>query len=1848
MKKRILCMLLALLMAVSLIPGPAFATEQDCNCDLENGGTHVATCPNYICPECGTGPWHEVCPESGEDPVYDFSGDVGKFVQLSNSSIEYGVSVSGDPENDDGVVFYEEEFAEGTVFRITGWSVDSITGLWYRVEFCSGGVVEDSAEYWPADAWILYDYLDESYEYEPALEFVPCPVCGKEVCTDKHILCDICGQYDCGLVHAYCGVCGTLDCPIAHIYCEICKSFDCGIEHEPLPREDFTPPTAPAIPENPQLPDGYDVAIVDGSGNPVSGEDGIILGWSEKSSLSAWSALDEGVSYQWQIFVDFDGGFWMDITGQTGKGLLLSRAMLMSALDSSGRTWLRCVTRNEEDILISDAVCVTLLPEYADENPMAMTLRAFGNSAFVSQGDVAPAAVDTVAISIHYREAGGDEIAGMNPYKAIIPAGTAFNQTVLLPTRPGFAPFRDVNGDGKIQTEDGYYDIAGQKFVDDGSGSQETAESAETVVLNLTAEQTNADTEYDVYYLPIKVNVAIRYFFQNIDDDGYTEETEYYYATYLRTGTVVTDAYLEARLEEKIGEPLVGFTRMVHNDEPVAADGSTVFECYYDRQYYMIHLSLVGGHGTEPVYARFGTSIEVPDPVRFGYTFEGWELVDAKLEPGVDSSTIPTNALPVTIPAGSLYYAAQWKAIPNGVNYTVVYWRENAEPNPDGTYGYSVWGTDNTPKGTAGSRVSGSDNVPEDVHNGEKDYFTYNDTMTDKNVEVKGDGSTIVNVYYTRNTYTIQFKAYGKCCLTAHTHGTGCNSTLICQLEEHSHTDACGAKTLSCGKEEHEAHTNACLNCSHVCDLACFALGGNGWYSLRGIDPPLNPGTSADGYIYSRTEGSGWGQQTYYYLKLGDEWYCAHYGNSPYPTTRISRNCSHVHGVECYKDVIHTHAESCYSYTNCTKTAHTHDADDCYSDCTLIQHTHTSVCETDHVKTSGWNNDHTFNNTVYVITAKYDADISKVWPSYDVLKESSRHYQDGDGNVMLPNYGQFTGWSGFGNTAVSKRVNMTSDLCDSSGMKIATANYGGSYTVHLFYMFESFDQTSGAKAPNTVTGEARRQLNGIWYDSSPVYYQTVNAGSNDFAQKEITGMIDVGKDDPERIQGTEYNNFLYYNRISYPLKFQSLDDTAYETVVKFGKHLKEYAYPGGQLREPDYPSTLEPEAYDFGGWYTTSDFLEGTEADEDYFNLESSTMPNSEMNFFAKWVPVSRTVIFFRYYESMEQWLNAPEGPARDAVAAQLKAEDRMVVTTVQHGQLVDEEVADRVLEDWIYDLGDDDSVQRVGFFYLENGEKKAFSPQDIPVTDDLVLYAEWRGQDEHPWRVEYVLKNDHDTKVAATDWGYSRVGVLHTFFAKTGSQLYPGYTVGYFPVTPSHSMVMKAEENPDEATLNVYQFEYVQVTNVTYRVRYLEKGTNKVLHPEKEVSTTNAVVTESYEEISGDQKYVPDEFYKKLVLSVKEDGNGGYVGNDELNVITFYYEASTTLAPYAVHHMLQTLEVGYEEDFDRLENGIGTIGETVSIAPDMIDGFEPVRGVCGGNTISNGGPYTIPVTENGTELYIYYQRKSFDYKVYYYLEGTSTEILDHKEGSALYGATVTETADKYVNEQRYMLIGENSRSITIGSGQNQIIFYYRPIRYEAQYIAVPNEGGISNPNYDASEGEIPFNGSIPINNENYEFVGWFLDAECTHEVTEDKATIDAVTHRLTPKKLKDDKGDPITEYTFYAKFKLLAADFTITRTNAKPGQVFVYRVTGENGLSIDVTIVGNGSVTIADLPYGKYTVTQLNGWSWRYDDGPQVVEHKEGGVFPTFGNPSVIGKWLSGISNFLKNIFGVSHGGAG
>ena len=241
------------------------------------------------------------------------------------------------------------------------------------------------------------------------------------------------------------------------------------------------------------------------------------------------------------------------------------------------------------------------------------------------------------------------------------------------------------------------------------------------------------------------------------------------------------------------------------------------------------------------------------------------------------------------------------------------------------------------------------------------------------------------------------------------------------------------------------------------------------------------------------------------------------------------------------------------------------------------------------------------NVTKYVLTAKYEQNIESLWPTASNFKSGSN----------------FSGWSvdGLDGTATSKRVTMTADLCSSSG-KTAKANYDASCLDHLYYMFESFDQTSPAN------GNERKQYGNVYYDKSDAYSQDANSGGGNWRQKEITGMTASGKHtdviDSAWFEPTERNVFLYYTRNEYDFIKNNYGTVASEKV-KFGASL---ADKGG---EPARPAGLSENAV-FKGWYEVP---VGQITDSTLpYDFTGKTMPASKLTLFAYWVekPVTLTV----------------------------------------------------------------------------------------------------------------------------------------------------------------------------------------------------------------------------------------------------------------------------------------------------------------------------------------------------------------------------------------------------------------------------------------------------------------------------------------------------------------------------------------------------------------------------------------------------------------------------------------------
>ena len=115
-------------------------------------------------------------------------------------------------------------------------------------------------------------------------------------------------------------------------------------------------------------------------------------------------------------------------------------------------------------------------------------------------------------------------------------------------------------------------------------------------------------------------------------------------------------------------------------------------------------------------------------PTKPGYTFDGWYNDSGKVENGATISS------PMTL-------TAHWT--PEKVSYTVIHWWENADDD-----GYSFHESE-TKKGLTGTEVNAK----------AKSYDGFTAQPVAKKT-IKGDGSTIVSVYYKRNVYDVKFYSY--------------------------------------------------------------------------------------------------------------------------------------------------------------------------------------------------------------------------------------------------------------------------------------------------------------------------------------------------------------------------------------------------------------------------------------------------------------------------------------------------------------------------------------------------------------------------------------------------------------------------------------------------------------------------------------------------------------------------------------------------------------------------------------------------------------------------------------------------------------------------------------------------------------------------------------------------------------------------------------------------------------------------------------------------------------------------------------------------------------------------------
>ena len=175
----------------------------------------------------------------------------------------------------------------------------------------------------------------------------------------------------------------------------------------------------------------------------------------------------------------------------------------------------------------------------------------------------------------------------------------------------------------------------------------------------------------------------------------------------------------------------------------VPADQTSVNVYAIIKEGYWVSFNSDGGSIVDSQFVLHGDNLVLDKsttPTKPGYSFDGWYNGLTKVENGA-TVTSPMNL------------TAHWKAAQ--VNYTINYWQQKVTDDKNATDAQKTYEYVEavTKKATTGTRVSATNS---------KTYkgFKYNANNSSKDVEISGDGTTIINVYYDRVLCTVNFYAY--------------------------------------------------------------------------------------------------------------------------------------------------------------------------------------------------------------------------------------------------------------------------------------------------------------------------------------------------------------------------------------------------------------------------------------------------------------------------------------------------------------------------------------------------------------------------------------------------------------------------------------------------------------------------------------------------------------------------------------------------------------------------------------------------------------------------------------------------------------------------------------------------------------------------------------------------------------------------------------------------------------------------------------------------------------------------------------------------------------------------------
>lgn len=226
---------------------------------------------------------------------------------------------------------------------------------------------------------------------------------------------------------------------------------------------------------------------------------------------------------------------------------------------------------------------------------------------------------------------------------------------------------------------------------------------------------------------------------------------------------------------------------------------------------------------------------------------------------------------------------------------------------------------------------------------------------------------------------------------------------------------------------------------------------------------------------------------------------------------------------------------------------------------------------------------------------------------------------------------------------------------------------------------------------------------------------------------------------------------------------------------------------------------------------------------------------------------------------------------------------------------------------------------------------------------------------------------------------------------------------------------------------------------------------------------------------------------------------------------------------------------------------------------------------------------------------------------------------LTFKDSTAYYGETVPANNDYSSNYVANSEKWKNGGKYSTDDGVQMI-----GTKPTLDITYTPDESKLEGGKY--TKQDVPISATVKIGTENVNEHTTFVHQDCTTACGWE---------------------NPATPGTPAFLIHIQTCTLSITKQGGADNESYVFDVLKDGEKYTEVTVWGNSTETLVELPIGTYTISENAGWSWRYSannggSAALTAQNPTGSI--TCVNTKNNNQWLNGFSEVVRNIFGTNH----